>query len=521
MEDSKREADTPTADTQKGMMVKWVLRTLDLWMQRNLNIAQIVEEARLDGKVALSGRSTDSRCFVHWPCLLECTEQNDSWTGTCSLRLFQDLRREACVTCDAGTRSNRLPSLSRDCSKGRSVGWYMDKACDVWKAMEGGTFAPGGHRGPCGTHAFWMKKAQLEGREMPFDVILLDEAQDVTECQLTWTIQRQKHAMRFCVGDPCQRIYGFRGALVESEFDWIMRRELTSKPMLLSHSFRFGSDIARVANSMLFVRFNLKPTKKDDIDSKYQVHGMPSLPCVALHSRSDEAAQLLRKPHTLIAHTNLALFKEVVELLEAEPQTTFHINGENTRQKFKACLKEINDAFPLYKATAGEGANIECIASCMQSVCASLTMRIGCTTASQPLTKAACGGGGRLQYKKFFSWTALKRFAELQQHDSEKDDEASLLVITVSIIEMYREQTLYKCGIFNRAMQAECRADEAKVTVTTTHQAKGMEFDIVRLCDDFGELNVFEKNEAKFRASADDMNLWCVRPPPPALNKCS
>jgi len=177
----------------------------------------------------------------------------------------------------------------------------MDKALEVWQAMEDGKFSPDGHSGPCGTHGFWMKKAQLEGRSMPFDVILLDEAQDVTECQLTWTIQKQKHAMRFCVGDPCQRIYGFRGALVESEFEWIMRHEITtSKPMLLSQSFRFGSDIARVANSMLFVRFNLKP-KQDDIKSKYQVHGMSPLSCVALHSCSRESLELLRKPHTMIA----------------------------------------------------------------------------------------------------------------------------------------------------------------------------------------------------------------------------
>jgi len=213
----------------------------------------------------------------------------------------------------------------------------------------------------------------------------------------------------------------------------------------------------------------------------------------------------------------LALFREVLELWEAEPCTKFHINGATTRQRFKACLKEINDAFPLYKAFAGEGTQVESIASCMQSVCASLTMRIGCAAASQP--EAACGVGERVHYKKFYSWKALKRFAESQQ-DDEKDDEASLLVMTVSIIEMFKDQTLDKCDSFKCATQTECRAEEADVIVTTTHQVKGMEFDIVRLCDDFGELNVFEKNDAKFRASADEMNLWCACPPLPALMIC-
>jgi hypothetical protein len=220
---------------------------------------------------------------------------------------------------------------------------------------------------------------------------------------------------------------------------------------------------------------------------------MSPFPCVALQFCSTEATKLLEQPYTLIARTNVELFKEVLELWEAKPSIKFHINGATTRQRFQTCLNEIDAAFLLYAASASAD---------MQIACAEATQSLA---ASQPLAASA---GGRVQYKKFFSWTALKRFAESQQDES--DEETSTLLMTVSIIEMYRDQTLFKCNNFKRATLAEFRADEADVIVTTTHQAKGMEFDIVRLCDDFADLNVFEKNEIKFRVGTDDANLWCV-----------
>jgi superfamily I DNA/RNA helicase len=288
----------------------------------------------------------------------------------------------------------------------------------------------------------------------------------VTECQLTWAIQKQKQAMRFCVGDPCQSIYGFRGAILESEFETVLRDELTSKPMLLSQSFRFGCDIARVANAMLFIRFNLKETPKNSVRFRYHVHGKSPSPCVAVHSCSPEAAHLLCSAHTLIARTNLQLVKEVLELWEKDPTIKIHVNGATTRRKFQDCLQAIEAAFPLFTGCAGA------------------------------------------KYNKFLSWSALKRHAELQSEDG--DDEMSVLVMMVHIIEMYRDQTLIKCDNFRRAIRANYRANEADVIVTTTHQAKGLEFDTVRLCDDFADLCVFEKNELKFRVNASDANLWYV-----------
>jgi hypothetical protein len=111
---------------------------------------------------------------------------------------------------------------------------------------------------------------------------------------------------------------------------------------------------------------------------------------------------------------------------------------------------------------------------------------------------------------------SVRRHAELQSEDG--DDETSVLVMMVHIIELYRDQTLLKCDNFKRAILANYRADEADVIVTTTHQAKGMEFDMVRLCDDFADLCVFEKNEAKFCLAASDVNLWYAPRPFPHCN---
>ena len=106
------------------------------------------------------------------------------------------------------------------------------------------------------------------------------------------------------------------------------------------------------------------------------------MPCVALHSCSPEAAQLLSGRHTLIARTNVQLVVEVLELWEKDPTIKIHVNGATTRSKFRDCLQAIEAAFPLF---------------------------------------AGCEGA---KYKKFSSWPALRRHAEMQTEDG--DDETSV-----------------------------------------------------------------------------------------------
>ena len=67
-------------------------------------------------------------------------------------------------------------------------------------------------------HDIYLKECQLAHVQLtskrsskPFDVVMLDEAQDVTQCQVE-LIRNQYSSARFLIGDPHQSIYQFRGA---------------------------------------------------------------------------------------------------------------------------------------------------------------------------------------------------------------------------------------------------------------------------------------------------------------------
>lgn len=102
------------------------------------------------------------------------------------------------------------------------------------------------------THSVYQKFVQLSNAVLTskqgkiFDVFLIDEAQDLNECQCAIiTRQWQQGSTITLVGDPAQSIYQFRGACRQFE-RWEVDNEET-----LTMSFRFGREVARVCNIML------------------------------------------------------------------------------------------------------------------------------------------------------------------------------------------------------------------------------------------------------------------------------
>jgi superfamily I DNA/RNA helicase len=89
-----------------------------------------------------------------------------------------------------------------------------------------------------------LKLFALRRPHLPFDFILLDEAQD-TNPVVADMFTRQSHAQLIAVGDPAQAINEWRGA-VDALEHWPADITLT-----LSQSFRFGPDIATEANKWL------------------------------------------------------------------------------------------------------------------------------------------------------------------------------------------------------------------------------------------------------------------------------
>lgn len=98
-------------------------------------------------------------------------------------------------------------------------------------------------------HDGYLKLYQLSNPIMNFDCILLDEAQD-TNPVVTHIVLSQK-CSKILVGDPHQQIYGFRGA------SDAMNKIRASKTFYLTNCFRFGEEIAWIANKIL-KRFKLE-----------------------------------------------------------------------------------------------------------------------------------------------------------------------------------------------------------------------------------------------------------------------
>lgn len=96
------------------------------------------------------------------------------------------------------------------------------------------------------SHDCYLKLWQLGSASIPGDVLYVDEAQDVNPV-LADVVERQSSQI-VAVGDTYQQIYAWRGAIDAMA-------DLAKRPGVdhgrLTHSFRFGPEVAAVANRLL------------------------------------------------------------------------------------------------------------------------------------------------------------------------------------------------------------------------------------------------------------------------------
>lgn len=126
-----------------------------------------------------------------------------------------------------------------------------------------------------------------------YKVIFLDEAQDANRAMAD-VFERQTHAQLIAVGDPCQEIYGWRGAAnAMARWDW--------KRLGLTKSFRFGPAIAAQANRWL-----------DFLGAEMRVEGFDKLA-----SRVLESDQGLDSPDAILCRTNIGVVDAALRELAA------------------------------------------------------------------------------------------------------------------------------------------------------------------------------------------------------------
>jgi superfamily I DNA/RNA helicase len=141
------------------------------------------------------------------------------------------------------------------------------------------------------THDFYLKKFQLSNPVLNYDYILFDEGQDASPAMLD--VFLKQNAIKVIVGDTHQQIYSWRFAVNSLE-------QADFKTYLLSTSFRFGQDIARLAMEVL----------------KWKGH-LAAHPPVTVIGQGKTKAHAVK---AVLARTNLGLLLRAIESVMGKNQ---------------------------------------------------------------------------------------------------------------------------------------------------------------------------------------------------------
>ena len=353
------------------------------------------------------------------------------------------------------------------------------------------------------TFDFYLKRAQLQGKIIPGSIVLLDESQDMDGCQIDWAVRTQLRSGShvYVVGDPAQAIYGFRGAKSQYLVDLEGAQDL-----FLLQSFRFGPQIANLANCLLFAKENSSLSgkvwdsklrkEKDKNWTPYRLQSAtPTQPgavtILPLLCEWQSHPQL-----TVIARTNATLFSECIKAFLVEPESPadgdaakvevkalelaavlpkVHIMGDGRdsgKNGFEATFREIEILRVLFLLPAGE-------------------------TRQLPVQLFPEFDGIPLTYEAFEEECVQKelgRFATVRGLLKKYGGDVK------QYTDMFEEHVLRKL----------VPAAEANVILTTCHCAKGLEWDTVQVCDDFTTLHRFDEHGFYFGWENDEINAWYV-----------
>lgn len=155
---------------------------------------------------------------------------------------------ELCKDLKKSFDATRIDEFERYCSTDLCEDSPSESVRDIWENMFETYTTPV-------THDAYLKAFQ---RTQPilsdYDVIMLDEAQDCTDCVLD-IVLRQTHATRIMVGDAFQKIYGFRH--VNEAYRYIVEKSPNATLFQLSVSFRMGYSLMRYVNMYMNYTFRV------------------------------------------------------------------------------------------------------------------------------------------------------------------------------------------------------------------------------------------------------------------------
>lgn len=230
--------------------------------------------------------------------------------------LLQATVRSFCQGADAVIGPEHLPIVGRLAGIKKEDRlevdrWVIANARTLWERMKDPSDPiPLGHDG-------YLKLWGLARPSLPFDFILLDEAQDTNPVVLD-VLQGQSAQMVY-VGDRHQQIYEWRGAVNA------MEKIHTDAETALTQSFRFGPQIAEAASSIL-----------SRLGERRALRGNP-----AVSSRID----LNDRPDAVLARTNATVIAETLHAISMG-RKPFIVGGTDEYERLVGDVFNLMDGKP-------------------------------------------------------------------------------------------------------------------------------------------------------------------------------
>ena len=332
-----------------------------------------------------------------------------------------------------------------------------------------------------------VKRAQLQEFQIGGSLLLVDESQDMDECQIQWMAKQSEFGTHvYLVGDCVQAIYSFRGAKPKCLME--LSESYPIQDCDLTVSWRFGHDIARIANVILFCKEKSPQTTANNRPTwrPYRVKGGSKTPCKVTGKSLLENWK--ERKVTIIAFANVTLMMEAVRLLGftmhwdesdgSEDEAMKPFIGE---EEFENDGPKEDDTVPLDIPKIhlnGKGENSG--AGKWNGV----FKKIG----HLYMLFEAMPGGMQLPVQDFpefdgqdIDWTSFVQLCE--------NMELSKYYTIISVVQKFREKTMEAIELFKeKVLNNKYSADDADIILSTCHAAKGMEWDNVHVCTDFDDL---------------------------------
>lgn len=180
------------------------------------------------------------------------------------------------------------------------------------------------------THDTYVKLWSLSNPRLNYDIIYVDESQDINPCVLH--VLEQQICKVLYVGDQYQSIYGFRGAINAM-------KKIEAPVLHLSQSWRYGEQIAQVAETIL---------SKDQV----LVKGNSLI-------NSEVLPEITLKNYTMIFRTNSALLEEAEHLIDKGVNINIQVNVKDFINQVRSVVNLYKGKTPFHDMIARFGTWVE------------------------------------------------------------------------------------------------------------------------------------------------------------------